>query len=704
VQYQYFHPFLGKGEFSAKMFPGTIWFLQRIDMLFIQDRKAVVMIQVFTDNFSQFQIGPFPYDPKHSAIGEYHYFPTQGFKGFWYDPIVWYGWLGPSWIVTEGNGDKYMEQTRPQMAISAHWPTLVAGESSWKDYSFEVTLRLLSTDSFTGIAFRYTHARRYYFLCFGEGYLHLMKRDQEQLVDLATVPFASDCDSHYRLCVECTGSNLMAFVDGNLLLCVDDDSYAQGRIALVARMPAQFSNVAVSMTQESHASWIAATHRSARDLVELRAAYPQPHLWKCIDLKNFGTGRQIRFGHLTGNSEMHMVLAQHQKRGYKDAYAHISCLTAIDLDGKVLWQLGEPSIEPDHAIVSCDLPVQVCDIDGDGIDEVIVARDFKLMILDGRTGAIRKAIPTPLSDAPDDTLHSLPYKKYAFDRVNVDAIRICNFSGKPKPCDILIKDRYSRLWAYDNELNLLWHFHAGITGHFPYTADINGDGRDEMFVGYHLVDADGHLIWTLPVPSDHTDEILIGRWDPEATEPQIAIASGDEGFMVANLHGELLVKKMLGHAQRISVGNYRPDLPGLELSVTTFWGCQGIIYLYDCKGNLLDEFEPCCNGNLITPVNWTGDGRDLRLLNGNAKHGGLVDGYGRRVVTFPDDGHPDLCAEVINLTGDARDDIVLWDQQRMYIYTQDRPADTPEVSRPLKYPHYNASNYRGEYNYPPQGL
>ena len=70
------------------------------------------------------------------------------------------------------------------------------------------------------------------------------------------------------------------------------------------------------------------------------------------------------------------------------------------------------------------------------------------------------------------------------------------------------------------------------------------------------------------------------------------------------------------------------------------------------------------------------------------------------VVTFPEDGHPDLCAEVINLTGDARDEIVLWDANRMFIYTQDSPcriADREYV--PEKYPHCNSSNYRGEYSF-----
>lgn len=660
------------------------------------------MITVMSDAFRQFSIGAFPYDPKHSAIGEYHYYPSQGFTGDWHDPVVWYGWLGPTWIVTENNGTKYMEQTRPQAAIKSHWPLLVKGDDSWRDYTLEATVRPLSTYSHTGIAFRYQHGRRYYFLGFEGGKLLLLKRDQEEVSELAAVEFPYDCDHYYDLKIACSGSLLQAFVNGEELLKAEDSSYAYGKIGLASRMPAQYTDVQVSMTAEQHAAWLENAKQASLELAELRAQYPQPRLWKTIDLKNFGTAREVRFGHLTGTDEVHVVLAQHQKRGHKDAYAHISCLTAINLEGDILWQLGEPSTDPDHALLSADLPFQVCDIDNDGFEEVIVARNFELMILDGRTGHVKKSIPTPKSEAPDDSLFSLPFNKYAFDRINVDAIRIANFSGKARPADILIKDRYSRVWVYDNELNLLWTFHEGITGHFPYTVDIDGDGKEEMFIGYHLVDHDGTLLCTLPVETDHTDEILIGYWDPEQQEPLIAIASGDEGFMIADLQGNIVHKHMIGHAQRVSIANYRPELPGLEMCVTTFWGNQGIVYFFNSKGEMIHQFEPTCNGNIVTPVNWTGDGRDLVLLNGSTRFGGLIDGFGRRVVLFPDDGHPELCAEVINLTGDGRDEIVLWDQRRMYIYTQDQPPAVEPVVVPWKYPHYNASNYRGEFHYPVQ--
>ena len=67
-------------------------------------------------------------------------------------------------------------------------------------------------------------------------------------------------------------------------------------------------------------------------------------LLKKIDLKGCGTGRQLRFGHLLGNGEYQMVMAQCQKRVNRDAYGTISCLTAFDLDGNILWQHGEPTI------------------------------------------------------------------------------------------------------------------------------------------------------------------------------------------------------------------------------------------------------------------------------------------------------------------------------------------------------------------------
>ena len=62
-------------------------------------------------------------------------------------------------------------------------------------------------------------------------------------------------------------------------------------------------------------------------------------------------------------------------------------------------------------------------------------------------------------------------------------------------------------------------------------------------------------------------------------------------------------------------------------------------------------------------------------------------------------GPPHLLVEfgdglVPDLTGDARDEIVLWDQERVWIYTQDRPFSGERIYAPQRNPDYNESNYR----------
>jgi hypothetical protein len=74
----------------------------------------------------------------------------------------------------------------------------------------------------------------------------------------------------------------------------------------------------------------------------------------------------------------------------------------------------------------------------------------------------------------------------------------------------------------------------------------------------------------------------------------------------------------------------------------------------------------------------------------------MIDGELRRVVMFPDDGHPDLCATALDLTGDPRDEIVLWDVDRVWIYTQDRPFEGTKIYAPLRNPHCNDRVARSE--------
>ena len=111
-----------------------------------------------------------------------------------------------------------------------------------------------------------------------------------------------------------------------------------------------------------------------------------------------------------------------------------------------------------------------------------------------------------------------------------------------------------------------------------------------------------------------------------------------------------------------------------------------------------DEMIP--GSSHLEPVNWRGDGQEFALLSGNIRDGGMLDGQLRRVVMFPDDGHPDLASAVRDVIGDARDEIVFWDQQRVWIYSQDRPFAGTRLYQPIRNPHYNDSNYRATVSLP----
>jgi hypothetical protein len=49
-----------------------------------------------------------------------------------------------------------------------------------------------------------------------------------------------------------------------------------------------------------------------------------------------------------------------------------------------------------------------------GVDEIILARNFKLMFLDGKTGAVRKSVPRPSTRSFDRPLR-IEFKKHPFN-------------------------------------------------------------------------------------------------------------------------------------------------------------------------------------------------------------------------------------------------------------------------------------------------
>ncbi|HUG53266.1 MAG TPA: hypothetical protein VMR21_06680 [Vicinamibacteria bacterium] len=652
---------------------------------------------VFGDDFSRFPPGVLsqPVGTLNGAIQEYHYLPHRGVPlGPWANAICHLD----AWVAGDEDGTPYMEQhltrAHPQWAI----PLLVTGDPEWGGYTVRARVRPLALDDFAGLAFRYKTNRDYYlFALTGGNEVRLAARlplesalRKHEWRELARAAFPYDTKAYYTLEVVDDGSRIQAFVDGKRVLEAGDGERRTGKAALVAAVPARFQAFEVAMCPPARAATDARIARREEELSRLRASNPRPRLWKKFSTRGFGAGRNVRFGDLDGDGVLDMLIAQNIPRVRGDAFDHISALTAVTLDGKVLWQSGRP--DPRNALLTNDTPFQIHDLDGDGRSDVVLVRDFKLQVLDGRTGAVKHWtwMPPIPADAP-----ARPYELYSGD-----SIAFASLTG-PGRRDIVLKDRYRSFWAFARDLKPLWQG-SDNTGHYPYPFDVDGDGRDELFIGHSLWDHAGRRRWSLgETLGDHVDALAVGNFSADpARPPRVYWSSSDEAFVMLDLQGNILKQVRVGHTQTAAVGKFRDDVPGLQYMTTNFWRNPGIMSLFDADGTLLGQAEPIHTGSVTLPVNWKGDGQELVLLSGNVREGGMIDGRFRRVVMFPDDGHPDLTAAVLDLTGDPRDEIVLWDEDEVWIYTQDGPPPRGRVYAPVRNPHYNDSNYRAHVSLP----
>ncbi len=655
-------------------------------------------VVIFAEDFSAFKPGILsaPLGLLNGAIQEYHYIEHRGVRTHpWRNPIVHLD----SWAAGDEAGLPYLEQhlTNDDARFS---PLFVTGDPEWRDYRVEVSVKPLSLEKDAGLVFRYRTSRHHYRLALqGGSRLRLAARlpfDREFRVaawrELATVPMTYDTRTWYRLSATVEGDRFRASVDGRQLLDLRDSELTAGIAGVTADMPARFRDFRVSASPGAAATMRDRIDRREAELQAFRSQNPQPKLWKTFDTPEYGAGRNVRFGDLDGDGRLDMLFAQNVPKVRGDAFDHISCLTAVTLEGRVLWQQGRPN--PKNGLLTNDNPLQIHDLDGDGRPEVVLARDSQLHVLDGRSGKLlRHAWLPPVAPEVKDRPYAL----------NIgDSLLFLDLAGTGRAREILLKDRYRGFWVFDSNLDLLWDG-VGQTGHYPYPVDIDGDRRQEFLIGYSLWGADGKRRWSHDAEfKDHADALSAGNFTGRPGAGVRAYIDGsDEGFLVFEADGRLVKHHRLGHAQTQSVGKYRPDLPGLQLLIATFWRNPGIVTLLDPDGNILAQEEMIPGSSHLEPVNWRGDGQEFALLSGNVREGGMIDGHLRRVVMFPDDGHPDLASAVRDLTGDPRDEIVLWDQTRVWIYTQDRPFTGSTIYAPVRNPHYNDSNYRATVSTPP---
>ncbi|OAS82472.1 MULTISPECIES: PxKF domain-containing protein [Metabacillus] len=421
-----------------------------------------------------------------------------------------------------------------------------------------------------------------------------------------------------------------------------------------------------------------------------------PNLISKIDISAAGTGNRMRIGDMNGDGRQDILMVQPALvRDDARNPRHIGHLAAYDIEGNLLWQQG--TVDPRVTTSGADEPAQIYDIDADGENEVLtvmqLAEDTEkyFYIFDGKTGEIEKK-------------HKLP------DQRAHDAIFIANFSGNKTPQDILLKDRYSKIWAMDKDFNQLWYY-PGNTGHSLLPFDFDGDGKDELVNNYSLISHDGKEIWRKNLP-DHVDTHWVA--DINGDGEQDIILGGSDTYAFDFEGNQLFRNGDTVEPQQILVGEYRIDTPGLELAgldrVNRGNPGQDGMFLFTSEGETLYHEQRAKGdwGSIVRPLdNWTGSytplitayrrGKDADNPNGIVPK--LYDGYFNPIVTFKE--HTDAKEQVMvaDMSGDSRDELIVYNltgELAVYIYsngTSNLKEHITGVTRMPDFRNYNFSRY-----------
>jgi len=410
-----------------------------------------------------------------------------------------------------------------------------------------------------------------------------------------------------------------------------------------------------------------------------------------IDISECGRGVHMLLGDVTGDGRVDLVTMQAINMD-DDRFIgrQVNCLTAYELTGEMIWQVGDPSVGEG---AGADIPAQIYDIDGDGFNEVISCMqndlvDGKFAILNGKTGDVKET-----REYPGENAH--------------DTIIIANLTGSTRPENIILKDRYRNQWAMNKDWSLKFRYRGNI-GHYPLPADFDNDGREELLAGFTLVDENGDEQWSAE-NTGHADTIWTGDLDQDPSNGR-EIAIGGDDVTVYSADGELLWRvDEIVEPQYLAMGDFLPDSPGFEVVGHDRIdrgrpGRQGT-FLITSTGEM-KWYVKRTNWLGLTQLvyNWDGEGHDyIALWNlGRGIQPVLLNGEGEEVASF-DNGY----LAIGDLDGDGSHEVISFDRRRARIYSH-KPIDlaslvtgTPRQQNKVG---YNYTRYHcGEYP-PPEAV
>jgi hypothetical protein len=364
--------------------------------------------------------------------------------------------------------------------------------------------------------------------------------------------------------------------------------------------------------------------------------------------------------------------------GYEANFAnehYVTSLIVHKLDGSIMWKYGKP--ENGINKIAHDVGCQIIDWDQDGYKEIVLSIDKEIIVLNGKTG-IKK-------------------RKFSIPKHATDVIIFANLTPN-KELDLIIKNRYSSIYAYDYKGNELWSIinpqkPPFLTAHYPRILSMDDDEYDELLIGFTLIDNNGSTIWTLnektfdlKLDEGHLDSALVINESDILEDKRIAITGcGNNWIAVIDGNGKKIWSKSNEHFESITIAKMRDDIEGKQIIVDSdhySWG-KGPLWAMDENGNKLWEINTDYS-RFHTSVFWLNN--KLEQIAVGESHS-LYDGYGKIIITFdmPDVNYNhETIVFKADVDNDGCDELVFHRSPADYVYIYKTPFLNKCIENNLK--------------------